>query len=69
MLGRMRVPALPPETSADDKIAALESELHLLEPYASTKGLAALRARVAEINAALHRLRGLPLEPEEDDDL
>lgn len=58
----MRVPALPPECGADDKIAALESELMLLRPYASAEGLRKLRARVREIESAMRRLTGLPLE-------
>lgn len=62
-VNRALVPALPPEQSDADKIAALEDELRLLKPYASTKGLSALKARGDTIRLALHRLRGLPLEP------
>ena len=51
-----------PETSSADKIAALESELALLEPYASTKGLARLKARIDALRLAIAKLRGLPLD-------
>ena len=61
-LRRMRPPPLPPEMSDDDKIAALESERRLLRPFASTDGLRKLRARLREIDDALDRLRGLPLD-------
>lgn len=55
----------PAEASdTDSRIAALTSELVLLKPYASSKGLGKLRSRVAEIERQLHRLRGLPLEEE-----
>lgn len=49
---------------ADDaaKIAALESEEMILKPYATTKDLPKLKARLVEIRAALYRLRGFPLE-------
>ena len=55
------------EITDDDRIDALESELRLLTPYASTKGLVALRARVDEIREAVHRLRGLKLEDADGD--
>lgn len=61
-LRRMRPPPLPPEMSDADKIAALESEQRLLRPFASTDGLRKLRARLREIDDALDRLRGLPLD-------
>lgn len=51
----------PVETTKADQIAALESELLLLAPYASAKGLPALRARCDEIRAAIRRLDGLAL--------
>jgi len=56
----------PREAAYTERIHALEGELRLLEPYASTAGLAKLKQRVREIRAALHRLRGLPLDPADD---
>ena len=50
------------EITDDDRIDALESELRLLTPYISTRGLIKLKARVDEIREAVHRLRGLKLE-------
>ena len=55
-------PAPAADTSTADKIAALESELALLEPYASTKGLARLKARIDALRLAIAKLRGLPLD-------
>lgn len=45
-----------------DKVTALQAEALLLRPYASTASLPKLRARLAEIEASIHRLEGLPLE-------
>jgi len=57
---------LPPtpaaETTTADKIFALEGELALLKPYASTKGLSRLKGRVAELETTIRRLKGFDLD-------
>jgi hypothetical protein len=50
-----------PECTDRDRIAALEAEAILLRPYASTIGLRRLKARLADIESAIRRLRGLAL--------
>lgn len=55
-------PTPAPETSTADKIIALRSELDLLKPYASTKGLSRLKARVDALHLAISKLQGLPLD-------
>ena len=52
----------PPELSAEDRIMRLQDELRLLKPYTSTAGLRLLKARVAEIERAIDRLRELPFD-------
>jgi hypothetical protein len=64
---RCALPSPPPEMSLDDKLAALESEELLLAPYATQQTFRKLKVRLDEIRSTLHRLRGLPLEPERGD--
>jgi len=59
---RQKLPPKPDEMTDEQRIAALESELLILKPYASTKGLALLKLRIGGIERALYRLRGFPLE-------
>lgn len=59
---RVAIPPDPPVMSNEDRINALRSELLLIKPYASTKGLVKLRQRVNELYSAIHRLTGLPLD-------
>jgi hypothetical protein len=56
-----RLPPNVPECTDRDRIAALEAEAILLRPYASTIGLRRLKARLADIESAIRRLRGLAL--------
>lgn len=58
---------LVPDTSTEaDRIALLKHEAELLRPYSSTHGLRRLKNRLAEIEAAVARLEGLPLEEPAD---
>ena len=59
---RDRPPAPVSDTSIADHVGALQSELRLLEPYASTSGLSRLKARVAELRHQIHKLQGLPID-------
>lgn len=60
------LPADPTEASDADRIHALRGELRMLQPYASSRGLARLKTRVREIEDAIHRLTGLPLDEQDD---
>ncbi len=54
------IPAPAPEMSDAERIAQLEDEARLLRPYASTGGGRRMKDRLAEISAALWRLRRRP---------
>ena len=47
----------PIELTDDDRIESLRVERRLLAQYASHAGLAKLRARITEINAAINQLK------------
>jgi hypothetical protein len=59
---RALTPALVPELTELERINRLRDELRLLEPYRSTDGLVKLRDRCKELNDAINRLTGLPLD-------
>lgn len=59
---KIRAPEPPQEMPDETKIEALESELRLLSPYATTKDLPKLKRRVEVLRSAIAKLRGLPLD-------